>query len=625
MDLSEQVIHDVIHPTAAFCDYKEQAAPPVRTSEKEGQGGVIWNYDTSDDETSEDEHSRDEDWRDKAKRKNTERKEPTRKLSPEETLWAKSLLNPRNRIDSLEIPRNPLWEIDGCTSFGNQFYVTPRFVDSPRPLRVDLIVMGESSEMSARKRELLDLDAFFHTRDKDRIAKLGLTRHVLRILHDWASSYQDPSKIYDTITFGSRFSIKRFSKHLHKVVLETDSGEELERNLMSPARLASYWGNDIELPVLVDVNKVVYLSQIHDSVCLVKVEDRVWIFKTLTSATRFLYHELRHLLRIKSHPNVISRPAHLITKSSTYGGETVVLGFTTEYQAHGSLRDLIPFLKLHQKVTLADMTKWGVQLASALVHLRQTTNTFYPDLRLDNIVLSASNDVVMVDFEQRGVWCEFGAPETNAIDYVQLLAVDGEIAPEVKDKYAAILSGLLPNWKDTVCDQPYSWPENGYNISWACLTPAEQECCEVYMLGRVLWCIFEAKSAPQRAAAWLSYRWEPIVEFPDYTITPEPMRDLIDRCTRGRRPGLSKYIVRERNQLVLRDLENTGKSTARQVQETAKEWWTREIDASVKWLEERDKGMKAGTWKENYYDRPSLKQVHAELEAYYRQVGGGSA
>lgn len=238
---------------------------------------------------------------------------------------------------------------------------------------------------------------------------------------------------------------------------------------------------------------------------------------------------------------------------------------------------------------------------------------FYPDLRMDNIVLSESGDVVMVDFEQRGVWCEFAAPEVNAIEYVRLLAVDEEIREEISSKYSRILSSLLPGWEDMTEGEGYRWPTDGYNIPWTCLTPTEQEACEVYMLGRVLWCIFEAKSAPQRAAAWLSYRWEPVVEFPGYTRTPEPIRDLIDRCTRGRQPGLSKFIVREKNQLVLRTLEGTGLSTAEQVQETARQWWAKEIKASEEWLQQREEGMKAGNWKENYYDRPTLREVHAEL------------
>ena len=40
----------------------------------------------------------------------------------------------------------------------------------------------------------------------------------------------------------------------------------------------------------------------------------------------------------------------------------------------------------------------------------------------------------MVDFEQRGVWCEFAAPEVNAIDYIRHLAVDEEIPGRIRER-----------------------------------------------------------------------------------------------------------------------------------------------------------------------------------------------
>src|SRR5699024_1980643 len=133
----------------------------------------------------------------------------------------------------------------------------------------------------------------------------------------------------------------------------------------------------------------------HDSVCLVKIDGRTWIFKALTSYTKYLYHELRQLLAMPPHPNVIARPVHLVTKRCSFGNKVAAVGFTVENHVHGSLRDLIPFLQVHGKVSLDDKIKWSVQLASALVHLRETAGIFYPDLRLDNIVLSKSWDAVM--------------------------------------------------------------------------------------------------------------------------------------------------------------------------------------------------------------------------------------
>ncbi|KAF4337038.1 hypothetical protein FBEOM_9027 [Fusarium beomiforme] len=572
MELSQQSIHDVIHPTAAF-------SCPSPSNHL--------------DSAVRDCHAVD---------------------------WQDSSLNPKNRIDSLSPLDRPLWRIDGCTSFGSQFYAVPLFIDSMPPIRMDVFI-PEPSKLSPELRLTLDVDVTFHTTSAARIAHLGITQHVLRILQYWTARQQEPQQIFSNIPFGSRIVLGNMPMNIADAEVTIGPTHCLERHFLSVASLKDAWGSDVELPLTVDLDEVVYVSQLHDSVCLVKIRGKTWIFKALTSYTKYLYHELRQLLVIPPHPNIVSRPVHLVTKKCGFGGKVGVIGFTLKFHIHGSLRDLIPFLKLHNMVSLADETKWAIQLASALVHLRTTSKIFYPDLRLDNIVLSASRDAIMVDFEQRGVWCEFAAPEVNALEYMRLLAIDDEIPGAVKEKYSKLLTEMLPGWEAMNQDHAYNWPTKGYNVPWLCLTPKEQEACEVYMLGRVLWCIFEGNSAPQRAAVWLSYRWEPLVEFPGYTKTPGAMQKLIDRCTRGRQNGLSRLIVRERNQLVLRQLERTGLSTPEEVQQTAKEWWLKEIDASEKWLRQRIKGMKRGDWKENYYDRPSLKEVLAELQAFRDEKG----
>ncbi|KAG5982137.1 hypothetical protein E4U55_002264 [Claviceps digitariae] len=579
MDLSQQSIHDVIHPTAAFSVYKPDRDSSSQKAQATGQ--------THND-------------------------------------WETSRLNPKNRINSLAPPKNALWRIDGCTAFGTQFYAVPQFVDKMPPFRVDVFI-PEPATLSADLREALDLDVTFYTRDCARISRLGITNHILRILQHWSSGHDDPMQIYHNLPFGSRIVFQTLPKDVAATSIYVAPTHHLERQLLSVASLETFWGDDVVLPRTVDINDVVYLSQLHDSVCLVEIEGREWIFKALTSYTKYLYHELRQLLMMPPHPGIVSRPVHLVTKKCSFGNKTAVIGFTLEFHIHGSLRDLIPFLQLHGQVSLADKTRWSLQLASALLHLHHVAHSFYPDLRLDNIVLTRTRDAVMVDFEQRGVWCEFAAPEVNAIEYVRLLAIDDDIDPCVRAGYAALLSQLLPGWEEMGQGEDYAWPSRGYNVPWSCLTRTEQEACEVYMLGRVLWCIFEASSAPQRAAVWLSYPWEPQVEFPGYTITPEPMRHLIDACTRGRQIGLSRFIVRKQKKLVMRALEKTETSIPEQVQKTASDWWATEIDASVKWLQERDAGIKAGTWNENYYNRPSLQQVHDALQEFQKQGGGGSA
>ncbi|KYK57679.1 Protein kinase-like domain protein [Drechmeria coniospora] len=567
MELNQQSIHDVIHPTAAFST--------VLPHNNEGK------------------HS----------------------PPPSPIPWSNSWLNPKNRIDSLDPPANPLWRIDGCTAFGTQIYALPLFLDPIRPYRVDVFI-PEPATLSGNLREVLGLDAAFYTRESSRISHLGIVPHVLRILQHWTSTLDEPLQLYEGLPFGSRIVFHSLSENIADTRITIAPTYYLERQMLSLTSLQTFWNDVVDFPPAVDIDDLEYVAQLHDSVCSVRFQGKSFIFKAITSYTKYLYHELRQLLIMPHHPNIISPPVHLVTKKCSFGSKVAVVGFTLENHTHGSLRDLIPFLQLHGQVSLFDKVKWSVQLAAALAHLRQSSRIFYPDLRLDNIVLSRSWDAIMIDFEQRGVWCEFAAPEVNAIDYVRLLAMDDEINPKIRAIYADIMTEILPGWQEMTEGEDYTWPTEGYNIPWLCLTETEREACEVYMLGRVLWCIFEAKSAPQRASVWLSYRWEPLVEFPSYTTTPQPIRELIDWCTRGRQPGLSKYIVRENDKLVIRSLENTGKSTAHEVLETARHWWAQEIQASESWIKKRAEGMSKGDWNENYYERPSLLEVHQALMVF---------
>lgn len=563
MDLNQQSIHDVIHPTAAF-------SPPALTT-------------------------------------------PIFEVKTTGLDWSCSILNPKNRIDSLDLVPRSHWRIDGCTAYGSQYYTVPTFMKH-HPLRIDLFI-PEPATLPPAMREVLDVDAVFHTRDADRIANLGITRHILRILNHWTSTQTHPSRIFNGVPFGSRIVCTNFPVDVREAHIAIAPTHYVEQHLLSVPGLEANWGS-LQLPPTIDIAKFEFVLQLHDSVCLVKLDEKLWIMKALANHTKYMYHELRHLLSIPPHANIVSQPSHLITKVCSFGGKVAVVGFTLEYHEYGSLRDLIPFLLLHGVTTPRTAVKWSSQLASALIHLRKHTGSFYPDLRLDNIVLSADGRVVMVDFEQRGVWCEFAAPEVNAFDYLRIIATDEAVDPAVREKYADLLEESLPQWNDLEEGEEYRWPSKGYNVAWKCLTAIEQEACEVYMLGRVLWCLFEGHSAPQRAAVWISYRWEPQIEFPEYARTPLRIRNLIDRCTRGRSPGLGKVITREGNRLILRALEGSGQSTPGLVQDTARSWWREELRLSEQWLHARAQGLRNGDWNENFYERPNLQQVLKYLEDY---------
>ncbi|KAI1504437.1 hypothetical protein F5X99DRAFT_40594 [Biscogniauxia marginata] len=572
MELCSRAIEEVVHPTAAFF-----------RSPNETQGA------------------------------------PGRPNCEPQPSWGSSLLNPKNRVDSLEFPGDPLWRVDGCAGLGTQYFIVPLFFSNVPPMRMDVFI---PENQPALIREQLELDIAFHTKDTTRLARLAITRHITRTLQNWTRhEFQDLEafeSFYRTVPFGSRIVFENLSLDIRQILIKVGYNHALERQLLSLSTLTTFWGLGFDFVPVIDFFDVHVVAVLHDSVCLVRIHGDLFIFKALISEAKYLYHELKTLCTVEPHPNVIARPAHIVQKTCNFGGKKAIAGFTTLYQTNGSLRDLLPQWRIHGRLRRSDQLKWSIQVTTALEHLQTRAATYYPDLRLDNIVLSEQFDVVMIDFEQRGVWCEFAPPEVNAIEFIRLIATDEKMPWDVRERYSKRLEALLPSF-EALQGNLYTNPEDGYNVSWIALSNAEQEAAEVYMLGRLLWCIFEGVSGPQKAAVWQSYRWESDLEFPEYSRTPPIMRDLIDRCTRGRRDTLASVIIRQRSQLILRS-KPAGEQTAEDVKAAARLYWLSEIKAAEDFLDMRDALRKQGTWNDNYYDRPTLKEVLASLKAYQEQA-----
>lgn len=579
MELSEQAIQDVVHPTAAFAAHD---GPHLH---------------------------------------------PTTDL-PSALLWDDSLLNPKNRIDSLDVPQQPLWRVDGCSNLGTQYYLVPLFFSDVSPLRIDVYI-PDSQPPELRRQ--LDLQIAFHTKDGSRLAHLGITRFIVRLLGHWVrTQFEDLAaceKFYRSVPFGTRLVLEKLSSNIRDVEVRVALNHDLERRLLSLATLKQLWGADFPFPNVVDIHEVQVVRVIHDSVCLARIRGELVIFKALMGECKYLYHELKTLCTLNIHPNVIAHPIHLVKKVCDFGGKSAIVGFTTFYHCNGSLRDILPQFHVHGRLDRTQQLKWCIQLTKALEDLRYSSNTYYPDLRLDNIVLSSTWDIVMVDFEQRGVWCEFAAPEVNSLEYIRLIATDDRMDEHlstlnseedrlfIHEKYRNIMRRLVPEF-DVLEDSRYTNPPHGYNVPWIALSPLEQEAAEVYMLGRVLWCIFEGVSGPQKAAVWQSYPWESDLEFPEFRRTPHEMRMLIDACTRGRRQTLGgSTIVREGSRLVLKGVPS-NQQTPKDVQDAARLFWQRELEIAEQFLMMRDELKSQGRWVENYHGRPTLKQVLADLTGF---------
>ena len=87
------------------------------------------------------------------------------------------------------------------------------------------------------------------------------------------------------------------------------------------------------------------VKQIHDSVSIVSLKfvlRELHAFKSTVDNLEYLYHELKFLLSIPPHPNVMSHPLYVATKRRTFSGKHGVIGFLLPYYPLGSIRDLVP-------------------------------------------------------------------------------------------------------------------------------------------------------------------------------------------------------------------------------------------------------------------------------------------
>ena len=110
----------------------------------------------------------------------------------------------------------------------------------------------------------------------------------------------------------------------------------------------------------------------------------------------------------------------IVTKKCLFGGKKGVCGFVMEYHPLGSLRSALPARQMTKTLQLQDQFKWALQIVSLLIRLNSSAKIFYPDLRPENL-LNNDNNIVLVDFEQRGGWHPCGPPEVCYLKYLQTL------------------------------------------------------------------------------------------------------------------------------------------------------------------------------------------------------------
>ena len=130
---------------------------------------------------------------------------------------------------------------------------------------------------------------------------------------------------------------------------------------------------------------------------------------SFTARLAAMYREILVLSTIPPHPNIIDCPVALVTISHLHG--QLVCGFLSSFHPGGTIASAIEPVTPADTPSLERRIRWAAQMASAIFHLHLVAHTYHGDIKLDNIVLSANENAVFIDFEQVRHAKECLAPE----------------------------------------------------------------------------------------------------------------------------------------------------------------------------------------------------------------------
>jgi len=530
--------------------------------------------------------------------------------------WQLSPMNPKNRVDSLDIAHSG-WRVDGGTICGTRLFATPiRLLPTLPPLGISILLPDQTTFPPAL-RSTLDAAASVPLRSGPAIANLGIARHICRALDHQCAIDSRLLQVYRSLPFGSELVFDAVKQNPTEMELTVMPNYTLEQSTKTLSALRGLWPDipSENWPEAVDHASLRLVRQIHDTVCLVETPkfDGGVIFKSAVGSVDHIYHELRFLLTVPPHPHVMPRPLGIVTKRSAFGGKRGVVGFLLRFFPAGTLRDILP--ERQRAGTLSNRLKlnWCRQVTEALIHIRETSDTFVSDLRPDNVLLDESESVILCDFEQRGNWHEWCAPEVLFRQYAENIRANLPVSGMDSLQYRQLLAGYT---------QQSGVTENrvqAANRPWFLLPIAAQNKATVYSLGLFIYTVFEGLSnvRPNIANQWPI---DPDIEFPMIRHTPPTVMDLVRRCTScaedlGQRCAAQSpcaRVVRRGGWLYPEgqtDLERGSVTAARVVLDVAFSWWSNELDKAEKFLQTDE-------WRSQQMglERPSLQEVLQGLD-----------
>jgi hypothetical protein len=520
--------------------------------------------------------------------------------------WPTSSLNPKNRVNSLEYKTPVDWVFFGAEMFELRLLITPAFTIGKQPLRID-VYMSDTIDLDSYLYRALGAKQTALAADQP-TASSPFIRHIICALSAWSAARADFEEEYWSMPFGSQILVESLGADIKKANICWIPTYRIEQQWLPTKVLLQDWIRPRDdLPDVIDVGELALVKQPHSSISLVRIPKRygnsILVFKSAMHEVKYLYHELRLLLGLKPHPNIVPRPILLVTRRTRFGGKRGVCGFVLNFYPLGSLEKvLLPSHPLRHHFDLRCRVRWAHQIASALAHIRLSFVGYYSDLKLHNVVIkdvgNGNFDAMLIDFEQRGAWFSWSPPEVNVIGYLTYLV---NARPRL-----AVPATIVSMYNDLLKANDASWTEHpstsqpeaiidGYNHAWTCLSLTDREKAMSFMLGKILWCIFEMQSSINSTLLFASEIFKEVnadLRFGSFRQTPVEMQKLIRACTIGAAEWKNNkpYLVRsgfEVFPMKINVTATTAKATSEQTQEVVRNWWKCELQDAEGHLRDR--------------------------------------
>ncbi|EAQ84188.1 hypothetical protein CHGG_10592 [Chaetomium globosum CBS 148.51] len=405
-------------------------------------------------------------------------------------------------------------------------------------------------------------------------------------------------------------------------------GYGVEQGMVDWQGLRAMWEGEVDWEgvEVVEWERLRFKRQVHEVISVVEVaglaEGKEVVFKSVLQQQeqRYMYNELKMLLSLGSHPNLIARPLGVVTKKGRFGNRRGVCGFLLEWFPLGSLKERLLRDDYEEITSMEQKLKWAAEVTEAFIHINGHSNAgFYPDLKPDNIVLRQDAKTgmlaaVLIDLEQRGGWFAWSPPEVAYVEYLEILADESGLAEgDLKDVILEELREYYgdPEWSPDTAGPRYHNTEGGFSAPWLALLEARKaegwgmhllERAQVFMLGKLLWCIFEGQPFVRCGIdhevlrdgdpGYESRRSGKARAFPEFKKTPRAIRELIQTCTAGapewdtRHPRLPGVVLQGGK---IHPVGSTGGQTPTMAVDTlnaAKRFWNREVELARSFMAE---------------------------------------